>query len=618
MSTDALIGKQLGGYVIRAPLGEGGMARVYKAYQASLQREVAIKIILSPGAEASDFRLRFQREAQLIAHLEHPNIVAVYDFGEVDELMYLVMQCVSGGTLRERLDAAPLEPRLATQYAIQMARALHHAHQRGIVHRDVKPQNMLISSSDPNHLLLSDFGIAKLFSADDPLPTRLASSTAPTASQVILTSTGQMAGTPAYMAPEQITQQLVDARTDVYALGVVLYHMLAGHPPFQAPNLPALLYQQLYVTANPLSTYRPAVSEALTQIVAKAMAKAPGARFPTAVAMADALEATLVTPSISTGLPPLNPPAPASPSPTQQSQSTSVSALSYPGSQPLPASPPVQFSSGSLPVYGPVALGTMPQRASAVGPSVPALPVQPGRRRWLASLISAVLVVLVLSYTGYTVLHNNKTQGPPSLPFSSSSAQATAFVETFQDNQRNWSSPTNDVTVTLANQQLVLATGNVPANNFYFPYPQAVGTLPPNFTLSAQITHNQGSSSAWYGLAFALDQSGGTFHSYAFAVNDNGQYAFLKFDPTAKVIPTVLHIGQLSSQVQLAANQPNRLQVVVYHQTFSFSVNGTTIPIGGSAVTADSSAPYTGGQLGLLVTGTNSIFIVTKVQLTIP
>ncbi len=145
MENDALIGQQLGSYLIQSKLGEGGMARVYKAYHARLRREVAIKVILSQVADQADFKVRFEREAQLVASLQHPNIVAVYDFGDYGKLTYLVMQYVGGGTLRDTLRGGhALDPRQATMYTIQMGKALHHAHLRGIVHRDVKPQNMLV------------------------------------------------------------------------------------------------------------------------------------------------------------------------------------------------------------------------------------------------------------------------------------------------------------------------------------------------------------------------------------------------------------------------------------------------------------------------------------------
>src|SRR6266567_2061005 len=176
MENDPLIGTQLGAYYIQAKLGEGGMAQVYKAYHERLRRDVAIKVILPQIADQAGFRERFEREAQLVASLEHHNIVAIYDFGEIGNITYLVMQYVGGGTLRDKLrKEGHIEPHQAVQYAIQMARALHHAHQRGIVHRDVKPQNMLISSSDSNELLLSDFGIAKIFDRGNSQETMLTS-----------------------------------------------------------------------------------------------------------------------------------------------------------------------------------------------------------------------------------------------------------------------------------------------------------------------------------------------------------------------------------------------------------------------------------------------------------
>src|SRR5690242_13897002 len=164
MAQDPLIGTQIRDYLIQSMLGEGGMARVYKAYHTRLHREAAIKVILSDIAHDAAFQARFEQEARLVANLNHPNIVSIYDFGEEHDQTFLVMQYVGGGTLRQNLqNGRPLEVRRTIHYMLQMARALHHAHQHGIVHRDVKPQNMLISARNPNQLLLSDFGIAKLF-----------------------------------------------------------------------------------------------------------------------------------------------------------------------------------------------------------------------------------------------------------------------------------------------------------------------------------------------------------------------------------------------------------------------------------------------------------------------
>src|SRR6266851_6104645 len=235
MENDPLIGRELGAYSIQAKIGEGGMAQVYKAYHARLRREVAIKVILPQVADQSGFHERFEREAQLAASLEHRNIVAVYDFRDPGLLTYLVMQYVGGGTLRDLLrKEGRIEPHQAVQYAIQMARALHHAHQRGIVHRDVKPQNMLISSSDSNEILLSDFGIAKIFDRGNNQETLMSSTSGGNRHDPSVTSVDQMVGTADYMAPEQINRQPIDARTDVYALGIVLFQMLAGKVPFSS------------------------------------------------------------------------------------------------------------------------------------------------------------------------------------------------------------------------------------------------------------------------------------------------------------------------------------------------------------------------------------------------
>ncbi len=215
---NSLIGKSLGQYRIVERIGAGGMATVFKAYQPTLDRYVAVKVL--PAYHASDpiFVKRFVQEARSVAKLAHPNIVQIHDFGqgEQDNVTYIVMEYVDGGTLKDRLKQALPVPE-AINFAIQAAEGLDCAHRNGIIHRDVKPANMLVRKD--RHLLLSDFGIAKLLEQSTNL-----------------TRVGTGIGTPQYMSPEQGMGQKVDRRSDIYSLGIVLFHCLTGHVPFSADN----------------------------------------------------------------------------------------------------------------------------------------------------------------------------------------------------------------------------------------------------------------------------------------------------------------------------------------------------------------------------------------------
>src|SRR5437667_2591824 len=378
MENDPFIGQQFGAYTIQSKLGEGGMERVYKGYHARLRREVAIKVILSQIADKEGFKARFEREAQLIASLQHPNIVAVYDFGDIGHITYLVMQYVGGGTLRDQLRGGhALDPRQAILYCQQMARALHHAHLRGIVHRDVKPQNMLVSASDHNQLLLSDFGIAKLYDNRNEV-TLLGITGGELRNDPSLTSADQIVGTADYMSPEQINGKPVDARTDVYALGIVLYQMLAGEVPFHSTTIQGLLFQHVYTPPKPIREVNPYVPEILEQITAKAIAKAPEDRFQSAEAMAQALESAnqFVTNQLSASLPgDLPTPGQNLTLPSQNRPNTPIP--SFYGTQSPPAlsevavHPQQPSNYGVTPPYGSSPRITNPGGACLVRPALP-------------------------------------------------------------------------------------------------------------------------------------------------------------------------------------------------------------------------------------------------------
>jgi serine/threonine-protein kinase len=270
MRWNDLIGRQLGQYTLLEEIGRGGSSRVYRGHDGAAERDVAVKVIPNDAEDRVGFVHRFEREVQAVAQLNHPNIVTVFDRGETDDLVYLVMQCVMGGTLRTKL-GKPLPAYEATAYIVQMAQALHHAHTKGIVHRDVKPSNMLIDAENAKHLLLTDFGIAKLQGARG------------------LTKTGTTIGTPEYMAPEQAEGKDIDARADVYSLGCVLYEALAGRPPFIGSSPVSVLYQQVHSRPPYVRGFNPDVPRELTRILDMALAKRPEDRHGTAEQLAQAL-----------------------------------------------------------------------------------------------------------------------------------------------------------------------------------------------------------------------------------------------------------------------------------------------------------------------------------------
>ncbi len=266
-----LIGQMLGNYQVIEQIGLGGMATVYKAYQASMDRFVAIKVLPRQLAEDPTFIGRFEQEARTLAKLEHKHILPVHDFGTQEGYTYLVMRYVGSGTLKDRIKDAPLPLQDAVDYLTQIAGALGYAHERGVIYRDVKSSNVLIG--DENHAYLTDFGIAKLAAG----PTNQ------------FTGTGAIIGTPAYMSPEQCAGMPVDARSDLYSLGIVLYEMLTGRVPFDAETPVAVVFKHMQEPLPSPRALNPAIPEAVEQVVLRALAKNPDERYQTARDMSDAL-----------------------------------------------------------------------------------------------------------------------------------------------------------------------------------------------------------------------------------------------------------------------------------------------------------------------------------------
>ena len=273
-----LIGCRIGDYQVLRRIGSGGMADVYAARQLTLQRDVALKVLKSVTQNDDDHLKRFRREAQAAARLNHPSIVQIYEFAEVDGVHFIAQELVDGINLKQALDReGPFTAEQATEVLRCVAGALELAHQNGVTHRDIKPENIMRGSQ--NAIKVTDFGLARML-------TKIDSSTAN------LTRAGLTLGTPRYMSPEQIQGDNVDARSDLYSLGVTMYHLLTGVPPFEADEPLALAVKHLHDTPRPIDHARGAADlpDWLVSIVMRCLQKSPDARFESAQALLRAVE----------------------------------------------------------------------------------------------------------------------------------------------------------------------------------------------------------------------------------------------------------------------------------------------------------------------------------------
>src|SRR3954447_9592420 len=253
-------GAEIAGYRVGPQLGRGGMGVVYKAQHLRLDRSAALKVLTPALAGNDEFRERFMRESQMAATLHHPNVITVYDAGDADGLLYLAMQFVAGTDLRKLLELeGPLDPARALGILSQIASALDAAHAHDLVHRDVKPGNVLV---DIDCAYLGDFGLTKRFNGTGGM-----------------TGVGQIVGTVDYLAPEQIDSGRVDGRTDLYALGCVVYECLAGRPPHAKGSDIAVLFAHVREEPAPLSTLVEGIPESVDDVMAKALAKDVDGRY---------------------------------------------------------------------------------------------------------------------------------------------------------------------------------------------------------------------------------------------------------------------------------------------------------------------------------------------------
>ena len=272
-------GHQIGAYTVVGRIGQGGMAAVYEANDLRYRRTVALKLLDTEASSALGPE-RFRREIEVVAQLHHPHILPLYDSGEADGHLYYVMPLVKGGSLRERLARTPaLTVTEIASIARDIGTALDNAHRHGVIHRDVKPANILL---DDEHAVLADFGIAHRVLDE---------------SEAELTITGLLIGTPAYMSPEQVMgAQSLDARSDIYSLACVVFEMLTGAPPFRSTSAPATAARHLHEPVPSASALRPDLSGQVDQVLQTALAKDPALRFPSARTFVEALDAALSAP----------------------------------------------------------------------------------------------------------------------------------------------------------------------------------------------------------------------------------------------------------------------------------------------------------------------------------
>ena len=353
-------GTKLGQYEVQDFIGQGAMGLVYRAYHVQLQRTGAVKV-LQGIAPDPDSTARFRHEAQAIAQMRHPNIVNVYDFGEHDGVPYMIIEFVPGGSLANKLSNGPLDTSTALKYLRGIAAGLDHAHELGIVHRDVKPANVLLEKDDTP--VLADFGLAKLLQGSS-----------------LKSMTGVTTGTPAYMAPEQVTGSRVGPAADRYALATIAYEMLTGVIPFDGEGLMELLYAHVHREPSPPSARNHALGPRVDAVIMRGLAKDPAARWESCTAMVDALAAALARPA-------------------EPVVSRTV-VMAPPQPPPPPAAAHMSPATFAAPTF--VDTETPSDPIAVAYPSPPPIPKPRSHRGRNAILIAAALIVLlIVGIAGY-------------------------------------------------------------------------------------------------------------------------------------------------------------------------------------------------------------------------
>ena len=391
-------GSLVAGYRVEAPLGAGGMAVVYRARDERLRRLVALKVLVPALAADEEFRWRFTAESRAAAAVDHPNIIPVYEAGQAGRALFIAMRLVTGGDLRGVLAReGPLAPGRMAGLLSPVASALDAAHGAGLVHRDVKPANVLVDTGPglPEHVYLSDFGISK-----------------GAASSARLTGTGQYLGTPEYTSPEQARGLAVDGRADQYALACVAWQLLTGTVPFQRDQGMAVLLAHLSEPPPLLAALRPGLPAAAGQVLARAMAKDPGERYPSCAEFTDALRDALALPLYQPAAPDPAAPDPAAPDPA----AAGLAAWAFaPPASTVTTAPGAGRGTGGTDPGIPAAASPGRLRPGPGPDSTPARPAR--RRRYLTITLGCTLLAAATAIS--VLLATPGTPKPPARPHAS-------------------------------------------------------------------------------------------------------------------------------------------------------------------------------------------------------
>lgn len=589
IESSQLLGQSLGTCAIQRLIGRGGMGAVYLAQQIRPRREVAVKVfmpaLLLDGSQRAEFLARFRREADAIAALDHINIVPLYEYGEQNEVAYLVMPYVTGGTLRERLEKRGiLSFNDVVSIIEQAAAALDYAHEQGIIHRDLKPGNILFHAD--GRVLLADFGLAKIVNEAAESAQEMPSG---------ITSAGTIIGTPEYFSPEQSTGNLVDRRTDIYSLGIVLYQMLSGHVPFTGATPVAIAVKHTTEEPPSLMQYNSAIPRGVEAVIMKAIAKKPEQRYNSAGELARALRAAI-------------PDFPSSQaqfiqSPNRDDRLTPIILSSNDTVAEIPLVATNEAQTIQTPLTRQAYQTPEPQKISQSTvrwQSQPAMmPISPQPRlkkrdasqsKWL-SLMTGMLVLLLLIGGSLTYLHfslgsgSASTQGTTSETRPSATATATARVNlhpfipvgtllysTTRPNcdlaQSNlWSKTTNaQFTCNQSATELKNTTSNYLAGLFLTKLPGG-SPIPDDYVLQVQISQSASSVSP-YGIFFR-NQPGSQPGTYSFMLDPSGYWKAYIYDNVTGAESTLY--GHKAT-VQL--NSFTTIDIVVHGNTFMFYLNG--------------------------------------------